>query len=61
MAELSTVALYPTPTNRKMAVCPSETPSMWFCRCARVVPILKSMGVEMGIQKFPYPTLPSAP
>ena len=38
MAAFSIVALYPTPTNLKMAVWPSDTPRMWFCRYARVVP-----------------------
>lgn len=38
VAVFSTVALYPIPTKRRIAVCPSDTPNMWFCRYARVVP-----------------------
>lgn len=34
----STVARYPTPTRRRIAVWPSETPRIWFWRYARVVP-----------------------
>jgi hypothetical protein len=38
VAVFSTVALYPTPTSLRIAECPSDTPRIWFCRYARVVP-----------------------
>lgn len=59
MAVLSIVALYPTPTRRKIAVWPSETPRIWLLRYARVVPAPSSVIASICLI-FPYPTSPSA-
>ena len=56
MAVFSIVALYPTPTNLKMAVCPSDTPRMWFCRYARVVPGINQYDGTVGEKEKTYPT-----